>query len=309
MGKQEWYGIINGRISPARKASIQQLLTDHGIDYAITQYQDHAREMLQTAGEYGGIISIGGDGTLHEVINGIHLEKQKILVIPAGTINCFARFVKIRRSTGGIKLVDEGEVQKIDLLNLSIHRQDNVREIRYVWGFLTFGRLVRITTLASKFSRLPKFMRYFLSTVLNHAICIKTFASVSVNGSPPVKRKFSSFILNNATSGHFSSIPSWDMQDGLAEMQMVNHNLLTQFIASFSRFIKLPVNLSWINRVQSLTCQFDKPVRMMADGEIINGITKLDVTVIPKSCQVMLPPGRVMRYRIPGFQGKWKQFP
>ncbi len=308
MKKQEWYGVINGRISLQKKKSFQRLLQYYGIDTATTKYFGHAKEILQQAAKYQGIISIGGDGTLHEVINGINLEQQKILVIPAGTINCFARFVGFTRAEDGIKLMDEGEVQKIDLLSLDIHRQDESREKRYVWGFLTFGRLVRITTLASKFSVLPKFMRYFLSTILNQAICSKTNVTISVNGHPAVVRKFSSFILNNATSGHFSSIPSWDMQDGSAEMQMVNHNLFTQFIASFSRFIKLPVNLSWINAVQSLTCEFDKPVRMMADGEIISGIRKLDVAVIPRCCKMVLPPGTGMKYRIPGFRGNWKQF-
>jgi len=308
MRKQEWYGIINGRISLRKRQSIQRLLQQNDIDSATTKYSGHVGEILQQAGTFQGIISIGGDGTLHEVINGINLEKQKTLVIPAGTINCFARFVGIRRVKDGIKLMDEGELQKVDLLQLDIHRQDGCREKQYVWGFLTFGRLVRITTLASRFSVLPKFMRYFLSTIFNHAICSKTNVTISVNGQPAVVRKFSSFILNNATSGHFSSIPSWDMQDGSAEMQMVNHNPITQFIASFSRFIKLPVNLSWINAVQFLTCEFDKPVRMMADGEIISGIRKLDVVVIPGCCKMVLPPGTEMKYRIPGFRGNWKQF-
>ena len=152
-------------------------------------------------------------------------------------------------------------------------------------------------------------MRYFLSTILNHAICTKNLVTISVNGGAPAKKKISSFILNNATSGHFSSIPSWSMQDGLAEIQMVNHNLLTQFIASFSRFIKLPVNLSWSSAVQSLSCEFDKPLKMMADGEIVNGVKKLDVTVIPKCCRMTLPPGLEMKYSIPGFRGRWKRFP
>ncbi len=308
MKNPDWWGLINGKISLRRRRSIRQLLQQFGIDSSITEYSGHADELLQQTVNYPGIISIGGDGTLHEVINGIDLEQQKILVIPAGTINCFARFIGIRSVQDGIKLLDEGEVQKIDLLSTDIYQEDGNHEKRYVWGFLTFGRLVSITLLASKFTALPKFFRYFLSTMINHFISRKTRAVISVNGSPSGTCKFSSLILNNATSGHFSSIPAWNMQDGAAEMQMVNHNPVTQFFASFSRFIKIPVNLSWINGVHSLSCEFVKPAKMMADGEIISGIKKIEVKVMPEVCEVMVPPGTDMNYRIFGFRGNWKQF-
>ncbi len=308
MERKKWHGVINGRISPGKRRSIQQLLEQNGISSTTTEYVGHAKEILHQATAYHGIISVGGDGTLHEVINGIDLTHQKILVIPAGTINCFARFIGVRSAKNGLKLIGEGKVCKIDLLDLDIYMEDGSLEKRYAWGFLTFGRLVRITTLASKFNVLPKFLRYFFSTILNHAICTKTKVTLSVNGCSPVVRRFSSFILNNGTSGHFSSIPAWNMQDGSAEMQMVNLNPITQFIASFSRFVKLPVNLSWINGIHSLTCTFKEPVRMMADGEIISGINRIDVRVMPNWCAVVIPPGTDLKYRIRGFRGNWKQF-
>ena len=308
MKKKEWYAVINGKISPRKRKAIIRLLQYYHIDSATTTSLGQATELLQQANDYRGIISVGGDGTLHEVINGVSLEQQKVLVIPAGTINCFARFLGIRKVEDGMKMIEMGEIQKVDLLSLDIHFQDGTREKRYVWGFLTLGRLVRITILAAKFKLLPKFMRYSLSTILHHAVCRKTTANVSVNGCPAKTRKFSSFILNNAIASHFSSIPSWNMQDGTMEMQIVNHNLITQFIASFSRFIKLPFNLSWINGIHSLACEFDKPGEMMADGEIISGIQKFDLTVLRDSCEMILPSGMEMKYKITGFKGNWKQF-
>jgi len=308
MKETGWHAIINGKIKPKRRKVINRLLQHFQINASTSTYQGQVTELVENVGNCEGIISIGGDGTLSEVINGINLDRQKILVAPAGTINCFARFIGVWKVEEGISLIERGEPQKVDLLSIDIQFQDGSREKRFVWGFITLGRLVRITTLASKFSMLPKIIRYSLSTVMNHAINKKTDVNISVNGEAPERRRFSSLILNNATASHFSSIPFWDMQDGTSELQIVNHNLVTQFIASFSRFIKLPVNFSWINGIRSLSCEFDDPVNIMADGEILWNIKKFDVKMIKESCEVQLPVGMEMHYKIPGFTGKWKQF-
>lgn len=302
-----WYAVINGKISPKKKKVVNQILESYKIRSCTTTSPGQASELLNKGKDYDGIISVGGDGTFHEVINGSNLDRQKILVVPGGTINCFSRFLKIRKPEQGIKLVKEGALQKLDLLSLKVNYKDGASEKRIVWGFLTLGRLVRITALATKLKRLPKFFRYPVSTVINHVICRRTSVNISVNGKPAKTRKFSSFILNNATASHFSSIPAWDMQDGVAELQIVNHNLVIQFLASFSRFIKFPINFSWITGIRSVRCEFDQPVKMMADGELLSDIVNFELAVLEKSCEMLLPAGVEMKYKIPGFTGKWKE--
>jgi YegS/Rv2252/BmrU family lipid kinase len=76
---------------------IQQLLTKKKIDFSVafTQFSKHEIELVTTAIQEGfrNIISIGGDGTLHHVVNGIILQRYvktsdiTIAVIPLGTGN------------------------------------------------------------------------------------------------------------------------------------------------------------------------------------------------------------------------------
>ena len=76
---------------------IQQLLTNKKIDFSVafTQFSKHEIELVTTAIQQGfrNIISIGGDGTLHHVVNGIMLQRYvktsdiTIAVIPLGTGN------------------------------------------------------------------------------------------------------------------------------------------------------------------------------------------------------------------------------
>ena len=76
---------------------IQQLLKNKKIDYsfAFTQFSKHEIELAQNAIQNGfkNIISVGGDGTLHHVVNGImtqiYVKTSDITigVIPLGTGN------------------------------------------------------------------------------------------------------------------------------------------------------------------------------------------------------------------------------
>jgi len=76
---------------------IQQLLNNKNINYsfAFTKFSKHEIELVQNAIQKGfrNIISVGGDGTLHNVVNGIMLQRYiktsdiTIAVIPLGTGN------------------------------------------------------------------------------------------------------------------------------------------------------------------------------------------------------------------------------
>mgnify|MGYP005991645625 FL=1 len=76
---------------------IQQLLNNKNLDYsfAFTQFSKHEIELVDKAIQDGfrNIISVGGDGTLHNVVNGIMLQRYvktsdiTIAVIPQGTGN------------------------------------------------------------------------------------------------------------------------------------------------------------------------------------------------------------------------------
>ncbi len=67
-----------------------------GVDWSGTVYPGHAIELAKQAGEqgYDMVIAMGGDGTVHEVVNGLMQvpeEKRPVLgVVPAGSGNDFA---------------------------------------------------------------------------------------------------------------------------------------------------------------------------------------------------------------------------
>lgn len=70
------------------------------------------------------IIVLGGDGTVHEAINGIaELEKRPILgILPGGTCNDFSRMLGIPQNlTKAAKSLMEGQTQRLDIGKVNDH--------------------------------------------------------------------------------------------------------------------------------------------------------------------------------------------
>ncbi|MFZ5822304.1 MAG: diacylglycerol/lipid kinase family protein [Chloroflexota bacterium] len=81
---------------------LRPIVAEYGhADWSGTVYPTHATELAQQAGEqgYDMVIAMGGDGTVHEVVNGlmqVPAEKRPILgVVPVGSGNDFAHSIGI----------------------------------------------------------------------------------------------------------------------------------------------------------------------------------------------------------------------
>ncbi|MBO5285369.1 MAG: diacylglycerol kinase family lipid kinase [Clostridia bacterium] len=88
-------GSFKGRKLKKTLKIIETYLAKHNIPYTIhrTNYKNHAKTLTSNLITNGAtdIIGIGGDGTLHEIINGFHsFDKVNLGLIPCGTGNDFA---------------------------------------------------------------------------------------------------------------------------------------------------------------------------------------------------------------------------
>lgn len=113
-------------------AIVESFLSSRGIDYeehrtcGVHDAEDIARR-LTLAGETE-IIVMGGDGTLHEVINGLaDPTKVNIGLIPSGTGNDFAEKAGIpENAEKAIALIVDGEAKATDYLEVGGKRCMNV---------------------------------------------------------------------------------------------------------------------------------------------------------------------------------------
>ncbi len=131
------YHIILNPVAGKKKAlknlkKTEKILNERGISYeahktcAIHDAEQIAR--LLTLGGAEDIIVIGGDGTLHEVLNGIaDPSKVRLGLIPSGTGNDFAEKAGIPTSAEkALKIILNGEAKPTDYLEVGGLRCMNV---------------------------------------------------------------------------------------------------------------------------------------------------------------------------------------
>lgn len=131
---KKWFVIINPTSgnNTAKKLwpEIKRLLTHYefDVDYAFTEYERHSIKLTHKALElhYKNIICVGGDGTLHNIVNGIMTQNYfptseiYVGVIPIGTGNDWVRTFKISSHIeSAIKTIKKGHVltQDIGMIN------------------------------------------------------------------------------------------------------------------------------------------------------------------------------------------------
>jgi len=88
--------IINAQACRLPAATITSLIREKSAGNAcridFTEYPGHARQLAEQACRlgYDALIAVGGDGTVHEVVNGSRGNNIPIGIIPAGTANDLA---------------------------------------------------------------------------------------------------------------------------------------------------------------------------------------------------------------------------
>lgn len=108
-----------GRSAKALEA-VKQILKENQADYEIqtTQYWEHAVVLAKDAvGKgYDGIISVGGDGTLLEVAQGLAGTDETLGVIPAGTGNDFREAIGVPADVeGALSVILHGTRTSVDV--------------------------------------------------------------------------------------------------------------------------------------------------------------------------------------------------
>jgi YegS/Rv2252/BmrU family lipid kinase len=104
------------------------LKQDHAAEIHCTEHAGHAKTLARQAREAGvdRLFAVGGDGTLHEVINGLmdgadaDSSQPTLVLLTRGTGNDLARSLNIPRDAqAALEQIDDNDVQPLDLIRIS----------------------------------------------------------------------------------------------------------------------------------------------------------------------------------------------
>lgn len=200
-------------------------------DYEVTAYMtaargDATRAAAERAADFDRIVCIGGDGTLNEVIAGLHEVGQQTPIgyIPAGSTNDFANSLGLPKDLlDAARLAATGEPRKLDIGSF------NGRCFSYVASFGAFTR----TSYAT-----PQGMKNALGHVAYLLAGAKELTSIRSTHIRFVLADGTSFeddyifgAISNSTSvaGLLTLSPDLvDLNDGLFELLLIRkpHSLL-----------------------------------------------------------------------------------
>lgn len=116
--------VFNRRLGERQKSRIQDHLKQMNPRFPYswqireTDYAGHARLLAKQAAEEGayGVVAVGGDGTVNEVIDGLRGTKSMLGILPFGSGNGLARSLGIkRRLPEALSVIAQGQFRPIDL--------------------------------------------------------------------------------------------------------------------------------------------------------------------------------------------------
>ena len=278
-----WLAIVNprsgGNRNPAWFAALLASLRKQHVVTVLTKGPGHAAELAEEAQGFGGIVAVGGDGTLFEILKGIDRANQRIALIPAGRGNSLARDLGLMRSRAFLDVIHWNGSRSIDLLEVQVTTADGVEATHLSASTVALGYPAAVTVRARKLARLGK-----LSYAAAAAAILPTRfgARVQIGDQAPRDVQLSGFIANNTRHlANFLAFRQASCTDGLFEVMELNAGPAKQFLHNLSALSGTGAYEPYTPT--QATCahvQLEIPQNLMMDGEIIPNVVAVGICIL-----------------------------
>ncbi len=258
---------------------------------AYTQYKGHASILANEYSDMGFdyIASVGGDGSLNEVVNGMIDSESALVVIPTGSGNGLAHHLDISTNPKkAIDLINQERVVKIDTVSLNNYRFVSVAGV----GF---------DALVAKEFSLSKTRGFFSYA----RIAIREFFyyrskkySLQFPDVLKVNRAFFITFANSSQWGYNTKIsPSASLKDGMVDICIFKKPSLIRafFIVPFLFTNKINrSNLVRIIKTTEVTISRPngKKMHIHLDGDSLKKESSVHLKVNPLSLKIVIPINR-----------------
>ena len=265
------------------------------VDVFYTKGKDDAKNRAAELkpGDYDFVVSVGGDGTLNEVTNGLILSESNIpmAIISAGTVNDFATYMKLPQTADGFcQMIKDFQTKKVD-----VGRVNN----EYFINVLAAGMLTDIAYKVPKDKKavLGK-MAYYLEGVkefpkqLSQNMTL-TFNSKEYSGTEDIML----FLVANSKSvgGFADAAPLASVSDGYLDVMIIKKmTLLTEapdliFKLFQGEHPKHPsIEYFQTKELSVLPTEQTAGIAIDYDGEILEEGLPVDISIVPEALNLII---------------------
>lgn len=308
MSDTSWIAVINPNAGGGKVARewpvLSNLLKDKGFVFEemFTTHRYHAVELVIYALKRGfrNFISVGGDGTLHEVVNGIFYQKEvpvdevTLAVLPAGSANDWTRMYKIPKDYDrAVDTIIEGRTVRQDIARIE-YSQAGVRNSRYMVNVAGIGLDANICYRCNIAKNKGDSGELAYVKAAFKALIGRTCtpAKVVVDGRSFFSGKMFSvaFGIGKYSGGGMMQVPDAVADDGLVNVMVAAKVSKIKFLLLFKSLFKgIIYKVKEVSHIMAkrVTVITRRPDRVEIDGEVV-GTTPMTLEVIPQALRVVV---------------------
>lgn len=270
------------------------------LTWSGTVYPTHAVELARQAAEEGCdlVIAMGGDGTVHEVMNGlmqVPAEKRPVMgVVPIGSGNDFAYSIGITQKSS-YALAHALKAENVQPVDIGLMTDEHGRR-EYFDNTLGIGFDAVVTIRSHKLPIVKGFLMY-LTAVIQTIVLNHNPASIKVETEAETwEDKLLMFTLCNGPreGGGFMLSPDSKNNDGVMEsvaVTKVSRATMFRLVPEFMKGTHMRFKQIRMGQFKRLTLTSDLPLYIHADGEIFtsfgSNLKKVSFEIIPQALKVV----------------------
>lgn len=238
---------------------------------------------------YDMIIACGGDGTVHEVVNGIMKSdcKTKLAIMPAGTINDFAAQLKMPKAYANFASL----ILKQNFKTIDVGKINNEYFVNVVGGG-AFMNIPHDVTIESK-TILGKYAYYLKAAFEVPEQLVNTNnISYNIDGKEYSINTLLFLVINSSGAGGFKKLcPRAEINDGLLDIVIFEKassaDLLQVFTKVFNgQHIKHPRVHYFQGKNIQINCE--KKIPIDTDGDF-GGYIPAEISSVHNAIEILVP--------------------
>jgi len=271
------------------------------FELAQTRAAGEAALLAESAAGYPAVIAVGGDGTVHEVVNGLmrlpQARRPALGVLPLGSGDDYAKMVPPRapgaarpRWQDALQRMLRGAARAHDV---GVMRNEQEGERYFANGMdVGFGAHV-----AHNFSVLPRWLPGLGGYLVAIGRTLLRYPSLELNlqlddGAPVAQRSTITAVMNGRCfGGSFWACPAASADEGLLDVliaEEVSRAQILRLVPKLMRGRHVGEPVLRLVRARRVRIESETPLPVEADGELPwRAVRRLEIGVLPGALRVL----------------------
>lgn len=256
---------------------------------------------------YGLIIAVGGDGHVHEIINGllqadIGPDEIALGIVPVGSGNDFVKMLDLPAEDVAVacRRIAQGETRVVDVgrINLMAGPRHTIFDVaagrpRYFANVLGMGFTALTAVESQKIDWLTGLPLYLVALIRTLALTYRTpEMRIDLDGRTIHQRTTEVAVANGrCEGGGFWIAPDAEIDDGLFDvahlrgLSRVGILRIVPDVLQGTHTDKEPVTMA---QTRYVSMKSELPLPVQADGEILaSSITRLEAEIVPRCLRIV----------------------